>query len=94
MSGRYKERLAERSIYQACLTFLTWSSFRCLLAASERAWTAFMGLTLEMGVNPRRGRGRREGERDIICWRFADAETAKAFADEFGGVMLFPTAML
>jgi len=46
-----------------------------------------------LGVNPRRGRGRREGEREFVCRRFADAETAQAFADEFGGVMLFLTSI-
>jgi len=52
------------------------------------------GFHTRLGVNPRRGRGRREGEHDIVCWRFADAEIAQAFADEFGGVMLFPTSIL
>jgi len=47
------------------------------------------GFHVRLGVDPRRGRGRREGERDISCWRFADAETAQAFADEFGGLILF-----
>jgi hypothetical protein len=46
-----------------------------------------------LGVNPPRGRGRREGEREFVCRRFADAETAQAFADEFGGVMLFLTSI-
>ena len=48
---------------------------------------------VRLGVNQRRGRGRSEGERKIICWRFADAEIAQAFADEFGSVMLLPTSI-
>ena len=51
------------------------------------------GFHTRLGVNPRRGRGCREGQRDIVCWRFADAEAAQAFADEFGGVMLFLTSI-
>ena len=51
------------------------------------------GFHVRLRVNPRRGRGRREGERTIICWRFADAEIAQAFADEFGSVMLLPTSI-
>ena len=47
------------------------------------------GFHVRLGLDPRRGRGRREDERDIACWRFADAETAQAFADEFGGLILF-----
>jgi hypothetical protein len=45
------------------------------------------GFHVRVGVDPRRGRGRREGERGIACWRFADADTAQAFADEFGGLI-------
>jgi hypothetical protein len=51
------------------------------------------GFHIRVGVAPRRGRGRRKGKRDIVCWRFADAETAQAFADECGGVMLFPPSI-
>jgi hypothetical protein len=35
-----------------------------------------------------RGRGRREGERDITRWRFARREDAEAFANAFGGVVV------
>ena len=48
------------------------------------------GFHVRLGVNLRRGRGRRKCERKIACWRFADAEIAQAFADEFGGLMLLP----
>lgn len=46
------------------------------------------GFHVRLAVDARRGRSRREGERTIACWRFADAEIAQAFADECGGVML------
>ena len=35
------------------------------------------------GIKAHHGRGRREGERDIIRWCFADQATAADFADEF-----------
>jgi len=34
---------------------------------------------------------RREGECAIAVWRFTDAETAKVFADQFGGAMVVPS---
>jgi len=48
------------------------------------------GFHTRVGVTPRRGRGCREGGRDIVCWRFSEAETAQAFAGEFGGLMILP----
>ena len=36
------------------------------------------------GIPAVSGQSRREGERDIIRWCFADSEAAKAFAKEFG----------
>jgi hypothetical protein len=37
------------------------------------------------GIDAQRGRGRREEERDIVRWCFADKDTADAFAATFGG---------
>jgi len=33
---------------------------------------------------------RRDGAHAIAVWRFADAETARAFANQFGGAMIVP----
>ena len=35
------------------------------------------------GIKAQRGHGRRENDRDIIRWCFADAEIAEKFASEF-----------
>jgi hypothetical protein len=40
----------------------------------------------ERGIEAHRGSGRREQDRDIIRWCFADQEMADAFAAAFGGV--------
>ena len=35
------------------------------------------------GITAKRGHGRREGDRDIIRWCFADPQIARVFAAEF-----------
>ena len=40
------------------------------------------------GIQPRNGRGRHDDDRDFVRWCFADANTAAAFAAEFGGKLL------
>jgi hypothetical protein len=40
----------------------------------------------ERGIEARRGRGRRDENRDIIRWCFVDQKTAADFAAAFGGV--------
>ena len=39
----------------------------------------------ERGIEAQRGRGRREDDRDIVRWCFADAKTTADFAATFGG---------
>ena len=34
-----------------------------------------------------------EGAHSIAVWRFADAETAKAFANQFGGALVAPSPL-
>jgi hypothetical protein len=36
------------------------------------------------GIKPQRGHGKHDANGAVIRWCFADEETAKAFADEFG----------
>lgn len=40
------------------------------------------------GIRHEHGRGRREGEQDVVVWRFADADSAAAFAREFDGRLM------
>lgn len=40
----------------------------------------------ERDIEARRGRGRRDENRDIIRWCFVDQKTAADFAAAFGGV--------
>jgi hypothetical protein len=42
----------------------------------------------QRGINDQRGGWHRKSERDFIHWRFADADTAAAFAQAFGGVVV------
>jgi hypothetical protein len=46
------------------------------------------------GIKAINGPGRRENERDVINWRFKNAETAIAFADEFNGTLIMPPTIL
>jgi hypothetical protein len=41
----------------------------------------------ERGIEAQRGRGRRDEERDIVRWCFADPKIADAFAAAFGGTV-------
>jgi hypothetical protein len=47
---------------------------------------AMCGFHAQHGVNPQRGQGKHDANGAVIRWCFADAETAKLFAAEFGTI--------
>jgi hypothetical protein len=46
------------------------------------------------GIEARDGRGRHEGDHDVVRWCFADPAIAVEFADQLGGVVQLPPSIL
>ena len=46
------------------------------------------------GIKAQSGPGRRDGERDIVRWHFADPAIAQEFALEFDSTMILPPTIL
>jgi hypothetical protein len=82
---RYKGRPSEKTLardYPHCV------EIEVPLGGLGRQLDAMHDFHRQHGIKDQRGGWHRNGDRDFIRWRFADADTAAAFAQAFGGVIV------